>query len=240
MHSPYTVLKPWQYGYAKVTDGTKIGLLDRAGKLVGGRMFEDARTTAFDLPPQVKTGGDWFEITQNEALVPVPSDQVPVAEPAEPTVFPYLDVYDENAEGRGQTWCPAGASLFRKVLADGTHGYGMKGPDGAILIEPTYPALTCFRDGMAWAPILDEGKWCPIGPNGQRRTRPGCTSQQYGIRLQGYSNDAPRFDEDKFTNSQLWMRTILAHCIDPTVEPPTETRKGWAYVHAWFPEMCSE
>lgn len=99
------------------------------------------------------------------------------------------------------------------------------------------PDLSCHDDGVAWAAFPEEGLWCPIGPDGQRQALPDCEATDFGFENMD-SEVPPRLNDDRFISSFLWMRAILAYCVDDPVEPPFLALGKDLYKHPAVPSGC--
>nr|WP_246728242.1 WG repeat-containing protein [Rhizobium leguminosarum] len=97
------------------------------------------------------------------------------------------------------TQCKSGVSIVSK---EGL--WGLKGPDGSILVEPKFEAISCFRRGIAWVPDTAKNAWCPIGPDGKARNKPDCLPIYSEVEVSHHYQD--KLDPDPFRSSVLWMQ----------------------------------
>jgi WG containing repeat len=195
------------YGLVSNADGDN-GLLDKEGRLVTGRYYEDSAKP--DQPgerPRVLDQGVWYEVQPDDSLTPYMPE--PLGTPAK-----YVPDPRGMAEAPiGPLGCPAGARLFR----DG-ESWGLLGPAGEVIIPAIYPVVDCFAQGVAWVPITTEKQWCPLGRDGQRRDRPLCKTYYNPFRISHHGPE--RLAEDPFDSSVLWMRAFLAMLEDPSLPAP--------------------
>lgn len=95
--------------------------------------------------------------------------------------------------------CSSGA----RIMGDGER-FGIVGPDGTILVPAVHRAISCFRNGLAWAPRESLKQWCPIGPDGRFRDTPACSQTYYP---DWRTNSRPeRFSDNDYESSVLWVR----------------------------------
>jgi hypothetical protein len=142
-----------------------------------------------------------------------------------------------TVEGRNACITPAGEEREEppvRYVPDPKHldcGYGMRlierdgrwgivEADGREIIAPSYRALGCFSQGVVWAPIDQERRWCALGPDALRRERPPCRATHYSTII---SHAYPeKFNEDPFESSVLWTRAYLEFAAGKRSLPP-----GW-------------
>ena len=126
-----------------------------------------------------------------------------------------VDLPDEfvTAQHQQALQCQAGA----RIIGDGER-FGIEGPDGAILVPVEHRAISCFRDGVAWAPDADRDLWCPIGPDGAFRDRPGCREAYYPMRVSHHYPES--FAADPFESNVLWVRAWLRWGLGLRGAPP--------------------
>lgn len=109
--------------------------------------------------------------------------------------------------------CEGGLTLFRQ---NGL--WGMRDEAGTTVIRPEHRVLSCFQNGVSWAVAPEARSWCPIGPDGARRTALSCNTAYYPMRV---SHHAPeRFSEDPFESSVLWNLALLDYQAGDRAEPP--------------------
>ncbi len=182
-----------------------FGLLDMQMNLVGGRMFEEFRLPEPPLDTwRVEAGGKEYLVMRDGTFVPYRP---------EPLLPPPIWVRPQKETGLALLECPGKARLVR----DGDN-WGMLGPSGDILIPAIYPAIDCFKQGVAWVPIIEEKQWCPLGPDGKRRDRPVCKVIYEPMGMSHHGQE--RFADDPFDSTVLWMRAFLDVLKDPTLRGP--------------------
>lgn len=179
-------------GYSVARLHGEEGFLDTAGNLLGGRFFEKVERDLQGKPFKVRLDGKWFGITADGRLVDVPEEKP----------FPFR--IGKLAAPSKNTQCKSGVSIVSK---GGT--WGLQGPDGRMLVEPKFEAISCFRKGFAWVPDATRTAWCPIGPDGKARSRPDCLPTYYEIEASNYYPE--KLDPDPFRSSVLWMQAFLKH-----------------------------
>ena len=94
------------------------------------------------------------------------------------------------------------------IIGDGER-FGIARTSGEVLVPEIHRAISCFRDGVAWAPNEKNGKWCPIGPDGRFRDTPSCTEGYYPAGVSRYLPEP--FADDPFESSVLWVRARLRY-----------------------------
>ncbi|MEF3136065.1 WG repeat-containing protein [Rhizobium sp. 268] len=197
----YDWLSYWDQGYSVARLNREEGFLGTDGGLLGGRFFEKVERDLYGKPLKVLLDGKWFGITADGRLVDVPEEKP----------FPFrigkLPVPSKN------TQCKNGVSIVSK---DGA--WGLQGPDGRMLVEPKFEAISCFRRGIAWVPDTTRNAWCPIGPDGKSRSKPDCLPTYYETEASHHYPE--KFDPDPFRSSVLWMQAFLKHGEDPSYPAP--------------------
>lgn len=195
----------WTHGYAVGQKRGKQAFIDKHGRPLGGRFFDAVMRG--DPIGWVSSQEGWFPINADGSLGKVlASMPVPFSHYAGKTTnTPFVS--QEN------TSCPSGATIYRQ---EGL--WGIKAPDGTILIPPLYPAIDCFQRGVAWVPDLKKKTWCPLGPDGKFRSKPDCEQEYYPFL---WSHHYPeKHDDDRFVSSLLWMQAFLQYGLDPSKTPP--------------------
>lgn len=91
--------------------------------------------------------------------------------------------------------------------------WGIEAFDGEIALEAKFQAVSCFDDGIAWAPNDEVQMWCPVGPDGAWQSWPECKPAHTRYR-QGVE---PPEDYD---GSVLWMRAMLEYGVGARDAPP--------------------
>jgi hypothetical protein len=94
---------------------------------------------------------------------------------------------------------------LRLIERDGL--WGIADADGKDVIAPRYRAIDCFRNGIAWAAIDSQRRWCALDPSGALRDKPACRTVHYPY-FQTHSYPEI-FDKDGFENSVLWSRAYF-------------------------------
>lgn len=115
--------------------------------------------------------------------------------------------------------CLNGSSV---TLKDGL--FGLSDQNGQVLVPAVHRAISCFRNGIAWAPKQDIGMWCPIGPDGAFRDTPDCISVFYPVRVSHHFPE--QFSEDPFESSVLWVRAGLRYGFGLRNTPPSWIADG--------------
>ncbi|MBB4510648.1 WG repeat-containing protein [Rhizobium leguminosarum] len=197
----YDWLSNWQQGFANVRLNGEEGFIDAGGGLLGGRLFQKAERDLQGKPFKVQLDGKWFGVTPGGLLVAVPEEKPFVWRTAEPPI------------PAKNTQCKSGVSIVSK---GGT--WGLEGPEGRVLVEPKFEAISCFQQGVAWVPDASKNAWCPIGPDGKARNKPACRPTYYEFEMSHHYPE--KLDPDPFRSSVLWMQAFLKHGLDPSYPPP--------------------
>lgn len=109
--------------------------------------------------------------------------------------------------------CEGGLTLFRQ---NGL--WGMRDEAGATVIRPEHRVLSCFRNGVSWTVAPNARRWCPIGPDGARRTALSCNTAYYPVTVSHHSPEP--FGDDPFESSVLWNLAWLDYLAGDRAEPP--------------------
>uniref|UniRef100_UPI0035C67F89 WG repeat-containing protein n=1 Tax=Rhizobium hidalgonense TaxID=1538159 RepID=UPI0035C67F89 len=195
----YDWLSNWQQGFANVQLNGEEGFLDTNGNLLGGRFFQKVERDLQGKPFKVQLDGKWFGITAEGGLVDVPEEKP----------FPFR--VGEPITPSKNTQCKSGVSIVSK-------DWGLQDPDGRMLVEPKFEAISCFRRGIAWVPDMTRNAWCPIGPDGKARSKPDCLPTYYEVEVSHHYPES--FDPDPFRSSVLWMQAFLKHGENPAYPAP--------------------
>jgi hypothetical protein len=118
-------------------------------------------------------------------------------------------------------------------LVESNGQWGIVDGDGKYIIAPSYRALSCFKNGVAWAPIESIRQWCPLGPDGALREKAACAPINYPyFATHSYPE---RFHDDPFENSVLWTRAFLEFGAGRREAPPewVQWREGPYSVYRW-------
>ncbi|MCK7611155.1 WG repeat-containing protein [Roseibium sediminicola] len=188
------------YGaFAAVAIHDKWGLINEAGDFVLEPEFDKLKQSRNGIFHAQKNGREfWIDHTGTE-----------VAEPPR---------HSKQDRARILT-CKGGNTLF---FEDGL--WGMKRPDGSILIEAKYRALNCFSQGIAWAAAKDSRAWCPIGPDAEERSKPDCLTTYNPMIVTHHFPE--RFADDPHESSVLWLRALLDFAQGKRAEKPGFVRSG--------------
>lgn len=198
----------------KQVDG-KLAALDRDGK----RITDVLLTPAFnylssscdgpiylhgpgDTPAFITLDGRYVLASdvKDEAIISTDKDGNPLPEEAP------RKTRDELAKQRLS--CKGGA---RRVTKDGL--WGLLGPNDEAIIPIKHHALSCYRNGEAFAPHPTRGTWCPIGPSGEFLPEAKldadslCAQTLYPYKPSHHSPE--RLSDDPFESSILWYAAYL-------------------------------
>jgi hypothetical protein len=191
---PFDYVHGFDGDYAVVQQDKKWGVIDTSGR--------------FALPPRYdqyrgrRDGLFGFALDKSESWMTASGE-----ERAAPTV--------KYRPAPGLLNCGHG---LRLVERDGR--WGVTDADGQDVIAPRFRAVSCFRNGIAWAPFDDRDQWCAIDPDGARREMPSCIATYYPAYA---THSTPeKFHDDAFENSVLWTRAYLEFGAGKRDEPP-----GW-------------
>jgi hypothetical protein len=70
----------WANGLGLVREGGKVGLIDKAGRIIGGRLFDDAKRAETGDVSQVLLDGKWVGLDRDGRVVANPDDGVLIAQ----------------------------------------------------------------------------------------------------------------------------------------------------------------
>lgn len=179
-------------GYAVVQQGGKWGIIDASGRFTVEPKLDRASNRGAGLFHVSMEGKElWIDATGNERPAPQLQDAPP------PGIFD----------------CGHGFRLF-----ESGGRWGIVDSDGKHVIAPRYRALTCFQQGVAWAPIDARRQWCPVGPDGFVRDRPMCRPVHYPIfRTHAYPE---KFHDEPYESSVLWTQAYLDFGAGRRETPP--------------------
>lgn len=96
--------------------------------------------------------------------------------------------------------------------------WGLRDESGKAVIAPQFRALSCFNQGISWAAASRQNAWCPIGPDGSRRTELECREGYYPMFITHHSPE--KFNDDPFESSVLWVRAWLDYNAGKRNIPP--------------------
>ncbi|WP_299481822.1 WG repeat-containing protein [uncultured Roseibium sp.] len=180
-------------GLAAVAVNGKWGVIDENGQFV--------IAAAFDLLKPDRDGT--FRVQKDDQTFWIDSDGHEV------------DAPPENTQEQRAQWlqCRHGMTLFTE---NGL--WGMKRPDGSVLIKPEYRALNCFSQGVAWAAKDGRTSWCPIGTDASERSKPDCQETYYPMIVTHHFPE--KFSENPHDSSVLWVRALLDYALGKRSEAP--------------------
>lgn len=222
----------------KTVDG-KVGTLLPNGTLVGDRLFDKViwpgRTTQWVLEngqwglmdlegeyllepsyDDIKDSGQWYvEARQGDKLYYL--SQWRWWQKGETSLKRYespdVDYQSKDRVGHG---CPYPNWKRGSMIRSRNGLWGMVDGDENVIVPFKYEALSCFAQGIAWAPHSDKKQWCPIGQNGEFDLNRRCKLTHY---FQKPGTDPSifrrmtilpkRFHNDPFRSSVLWMQESL-------------------------------
>ncbi|ANM11271.1 hypothetical protein AMK06_CH02932 [Rhizobium sp. N541] len=200
-----TILVPQQFriqdyrnGFYRVAKDQKFGVLDEAGRLLGGRLFDDARLP--DYPGEaarILVDGQWIGLNRAGDLVPNPEDgKALVACPSgikflhrgnriqvvgadgEPTVSYLFDDMDISCE------FPVSVRYKEK--------WGFLKQDGKLLVDPpSFQSQFGFNDGYAAVEV--QGKWGTMVSNGVMALAPQFDEMSPDSGVYAVSKDGRKF-----------------------------------------------
>jgi hypothetical protein len=186
----FRIVIDFEAGYAAVADGSKWGIIDTSGRFVlAFDRYLERRDGLYHL---VKDGREvWMNVSGEERPAPA-----------------------MEAQWRPDTLaCGHGLRLFDR---DGS--WGIRDADGTEVIAPRYRALDCFKNGVAWAAVDEQHRWCALGPDGGLRERPSCT---IGYYPNDWTHLKPEpLDSDPYESSVLWVRAYLEFGARRRDQPP--------------------
>ncbi|MBY5436949.1 WG repeat-containing protein [Rhizobium leguminosarum] len=153
-----TILAPRQFwiqdyrnGFFRVTKDQKVAVLDDAGRLLGGRLFDDARLPDYSGEvAKILVDGQWVGLNRAGNLVPNPED------------------------GKTLVACPSGIKFMRsgdRIQVVGANGK----PTVSYLLDDTY--VTCkFPVSVRY-----NGKWGFLKQDGKLLVDPPSFQSQFGF-----------------------------------------------------------
>ena len=104
--------------------------------------------------------------------------------------------------------------------------WGIVSDDGDRILPFKYRALTCYKNGMAWAPRDDLQKWCPIDKNGEYLSEDRCKAS---VRFSNVSHHYPKpLAEDRYESSVLWALEYLNFGEGRDSRPPILLPDGYS------------
>ncbi|UFW76546.1 MULTISPECIES: WG repeat-containing protein [Rhizobium] len=141
----------YRNGFYRVTEDQKAGLLDEAGRLLGGRLFDDARLPDYSGEvAKILVDGQWIGLNRAGDLVPNPED------------------------GKTLVACPSGIKFMHSGSRVQVVGADEK-PTVSYLFDDTY--MTC-KFPMS---VRYNGKWGFLNKDGKLLVDPPSFQDQYGF-----------------------------------------------------------
>ncbi len=190
-NAPFKQARRFQKGHAVVQKGEKWGIINPTGKFTVEPIYD--RLFGRNGIYRADVGEQTFWINASGDKVPKPQLTL-----------------KQRINGLA---CRGGAKRFSR------NGFwGIKGAEDEVVIPPVHRAISCFRNGIAWAPDEATKQWCPLSPDGERPQRPLCITQYYPS--QPTHTDPEKFDENPFESNVLWMRTKLDFASGQIDEAP--------------------
>nr|WP_246706618.1 WG repeat-containing protein [Rhizobium leguminosarum] len=200
-----TILAPQQFrihgyrnGFYRVTEDQKAGLLDEAGRLLGGRLFDDARLP--DYPGEVAkilVNGQWIGLNRAGDLVPNPEDGKALV--ACPSGIKFMHS-GNRIQAVGADEKPTVSYLFDDthmtcefpVSVRYTGKWGFLKQDGKLLVDPpSFQSQFGFSGGYAGVKI--DGKWGILDSSGVLALAPQFDEMQPDSGAYAVSKDARKF-----------------------------------------------
>jgi WG containing repeat len=213
-------LRPWQLSYWRnglglVSEDGKAGLIDKAGNLVGGRLFDQVERAETGDVSRVLLDGTWVGLTREGHIVADPGQKPSTTTTGNEQPGPALPPITRASYLK----CgPDGATFIASSNSGGPTLWGIADATGREIIRPIYRALHCFRNGVAWVPIDATRQWCPVGPEGVVRDHPRCVPVRYPHQMPPHVPE--RFSDDPYENSVLWSRAFLEFGAGSRMRPP--------------------
>lgn len=208
----YDHLSYWNNGFGIAKKDSQKGLLDYRGNLLAGKYFDEVQRPEENQLARVKIENEWFDISDNGKISinnQDPRDDRPIRNTREVKTKP-SDLLQ----------CEGGVQIFSS-----DNLWGLKGPEGNVIIQPEYRAVNCFNQGITWLPIDNLKKWCPYGPDGVMRRKPKCDTVHYPYTI---THSYPeKFEDDPYENSVLWTQARLEYASGKRLEHPKWLPDGY-------------
>ncbi|MEJ6396174.1 WG repeat-containing protein [Gymnodinialimonas sp. 2305UL16-5] len=199
-------------GYAVVQTGS-----DADGSEMWGVLNELGEFTLPLGPAQIRRRPEMILPSgQPYFLLGTGTDEYPSDAYGLPVTLP--DAIDDNRREQA-VQCSGGA----RIVGD-NNGFGIEGPDGTTLVPSVHRAISCYRNGVAWAPNENSEQWCPIGPDGAFRSEPACIDSYYPYSITHHYPE--RFSDSPFESNIRWVSAWLDWGMDRRNEPPIWVRDG--------------
>jgi hypothetical protein len=211
-------------GYGLVQQGEQYGFLDRSGRLLAGRYFDEVESPTDRHPPRGRLNEVWYDLESEDGLstsstqsrMTTTTTELVAASP----VNTDPDSRRKKGPPSGSLDCPGGNKIYR----DGKF-WGLKDSSGQVIVAAEFQAIDCLYEKRAWAAIESEQRWCQIGPDGARLEQSECRAVYYPLQVPQHTFE--RFDPAPYTNSVLWMRAFLEHGENSRKPAPRVIGKGY-------------
>ncbi len=201
---------PSTYRFAR--GHTVVGTAKRGKNGKWGIINEKGRFTLPLGPHEIRPNGQVAKLIGNAVFIVIKDKKTHLID-ASGAPIPGIESKLDAEKRRRALACPSGGT----IVGDGER-FGIEGANGKLLVAQIHRAISCFRNGVAWAPKEDAGQWCPIGPDGTFRDAPACRRVLYPVRLTHHS--AEKFNADPFESSVLWVRAGLRYGLGLRETPP--------------------
>ncbi|WP_210258801.1 WG repeat-containing protein [Rhizobium sp. WYCCWR 11152] len=191
-------IRDYRNGIYRVAKDQKVGLLDEAGRLLGGRLFDDVRLPDYSGEvARVLADGQWAGLNRSGDLVPDPEDGKTLA--ACPSGVKFVRRND-RIQVVGADQKPTVSYLF-----DDTHltcefpvpvryegKWGFLRQDGKLLVDSlSFQNVFYFNDGYAGVKV--EGKWGILDSNGVMARAPQFDEMEPDSGAYAVSKDGRKF-----------------------------------------------
>ena len=213
-----------------VTSEGRVGTLLSDGSLVGGRLFDKVIWPGY-VKQWVLEDGKWglIDLDGQYHIEPfydtIEPMQYGVVKATVGAKIYYFDKFYIRSETQPKPlpfkftpgWrCPQTGSDLGTRVKSKNGMWGMVDSNNGVLVPFKYRALSCFRNGVAWAPNEEKRQWCPIGQDGNFLTGRVCRITYYPPKKDNYIPGTgkllslpERFDENPFESSVLWVASHL-------------------------------
>ncbi|MDL2259501.1 WG repeat-containing protein [Deltaproteobacteria bacterium OttesenSCG-928-K17] len=202
-------------GYAPVQKNKKWGIINEQGKFTVQPTYDELRYVGNSIFKAKLASRDFW----------VDTDGIEQAEPIDPE--------RERLERAYCLSCPG--SL--KIIPNNAKGdlWGIADENGGIIIKPTYRAISCFKNGVAWAPNDAKRQWCPVDSNGTLQDFPKCVASYYPYMISHHHPE--QLAADPYESSVLWSRALLELGAGLRKQPPQMIGDG-IRGRGSFPATC--
>lgn len=228
-------LSYWHNGFGLVREGGEWGLIDKAGRIVGGRLFDGAQRPEIGDVGKVLLDGKWVGLHRNGSIVANPDDGKVIAScptgiklvkqegkvqvlgrDDQPTV-PYLLDYTYNKLDCEK---PSPVRLGgRQTYTSGPAGgkWGYLGLDGRLLFDPpAFDNIQYFQDGHAV--VSTGGKMGIIDSSGQFTVQP---------KYESLNPASGGRYKAKLNGREFWTSATGQEIPAPSAEPTASQRAGF-------------